>query len=176
MGELRGSPPRAWGRLEEDHDQPIVCLRFTPTCVGTAGTPYLEYLADVCGRFTPTCVGTASAMRDASASARFTPTCVGTAGRRQPHAPGTCWSYGSPPRAWGRLCQRRVSAGAQHGRHGSPPRAWGRHWKLADLSIGFVLVPRVAERVECPRSLAPTCRECPRISTRSPARCQHYGP
>ena len=71
-----GSPPRAWGRRDLSNAQ-IGAARFTPTCVGTAGSgtaaewrvtvhphvrgdgfPVLAKLR-VFPRFTPTCVGTA---------------------------------------------------------------------------------------------------------------------
>ncbi len=80
-GHAGGSPPRAWGRpcVRSGHGAPI---RFTPTCVGTAGALV------ACG--VPSAVH---------------PHVRGDGGRRARRLWGIT---GSPPRAWGRLCSRRV--------------------------------------------------------------------
>ena len=91
-----GSPPRAWGRL----------IYLNKTCYN--------------GRFTPTCVGTAGSLEAERKRYPVHPTCVGTAclwtGQVQqktvhPHvrgdgamsSPRSGLNTGSPPRAWGRL-------------------------------------------------------------------------
>ena len=130
-----GSPPRAWG-LRRCVVGIISASRFTPTCVGPAGTsrrlpdgPAVHpHVRGACSVEQALIFGVAGSPPRAwglpcrfpvpSCRPRFTPTCVGPAGppscRRapspvHPHVRGACESSG------------RVRA---H-RNGSPPRAWG---------------------------------------------------
>ena len=112
---MGGSPPRAWGIL--DNSLPVrQNQRFTPTCVGNTqrsweeetgpigspprawGIPLLSKLFGLGGRFTPTCVGnTIQRFQDLRRRAVH------------PHVRGeydqlalqSRLCIGSPPRAWG---------------------------------------------------------------------------
>ena len=141
-----GSPPRAWGRqvaIQLSHN----AIRFTPTCVGTAGgracrdrhdVVHPHVRGDGCTTVTskqrawgspPRAWGRRILRRCREVHHRFTPTCVGTAPRRfcqtsrlrvHPHVRGD----GPPNAAQTRRCV------------GSPPRAWGRRVQLmADASL-----------------------------------------
>ena len=96
-----GSPPRAWGR-RNDTLQARHVVRFTPTCVGTAGFavamqfvitvhPHVrgdgDYGLDVVGQppgSPPRAWGRLDVALDVARRSRFTPTCVGTAGNEDP--------------------------------------------------------------------------------------------
>jgi len=131
-----GSPPRAWGRLQDAPEARLVA-RFTPTCVGTArrssrsrlpGAVHPHVRGDGHARqqgaqtfpgSPPRAWGRRRLATDEARRPRFTPTCVGTA-----------WHY--------LLLTRRItvhphvrgdgyfSLTADGVPYGSPPRAWGR--------------------------------------------------
>ncbi len=92
----RGSPPRAWGRVQAGAPGPATG-RFTPTCVGKGSLddPPRRHPR----RFTPTCVGKGDPAQ-----------CVQIAWTVHPHVRGegvrrlivSTLTRGSPPRAWGR--------------------------------------------------------------------------
>jgi len=95
-GLLAGSPPRAWGRRRANGSSPVR-RRFTPTCVGTAGTwastaasppvhPHVRgdgssrpWLTQDCDGSPPRAWGRRLPTPVFRAYHRFTPTCVGTA-------------------------------------------------------------------------------------------------
>ena len=116
FADVRGSPPRAWGRRQSG--------------------PFGAHVA----RFTPTCVGTTVSRVRISAHCSVHPHVRG-----DDRARARRWAFvsGSPPRAWGRrLRPRRPRAPVSVHPHvrgddprdeltprlvaGSPPRAWGR--------------------------------------------------
>ncbi len=112
----RGSPPRAWGRLDPRRPGDFE-IRFTPTCVGKAAQagrcpgrppvhPHVRGEGNRGGmaleRMTgspPRAWGRLTPAGAAVISGRFTPTCVGKA-----RGEFICrqLNIGSPPRAWGR--------------------------------------------------------------------------
>ena len=110
-----GSPPRAWGLLEQRLLAAVGC-RLTPTCVGTAGsrctrsapTPAHPHVRGDCATASfemfyndgspPRAWGLRLRARSSASPSRLTPTCVGTASGGTPSRAGRC---GSPPRAWG---------------------------------------------------------------------------
>ena len=134
--ELRGSPPRAWGRRRAS-TKALPWMRFTPTCVGkaisTSSTrshrmvhPHVRGEGWRLGRSADGCIGSpprAWGRRTLSTRirqfARFTPTCVGKA---QPASAG-----GRPSAVHPHVRGEGVEIAARlHTSPGSPPRAWGR--------------------------------------------------
>ena len=131
-----GSPPRAWGRLNR-RELAIADIRFTPTCVGTAGAPsQITSMRSVHPHVRgdgsnggagfrdahgspPRAWGRRHAIGRGSTGHRFTPTCVGTAST-------PAQSRGQDPvhphvRGDGVFARREFERPV-----GSPPRAWGR--------------------------------------------------
>ncbi len=154
MPELDGSPPRAWGSLEDD----VVLqglLRFTPTRVGITRTPQSrQRIRSVhphargdhawAGSWMgprhgspPRAWGSLPALRRVDDCDRFTPTRVGI----------TCWNSRQMrtvtvhPHARG---DHVPASPAGIGDHGSPPRAWGSHLPyLLDYLLGRFTPTRV---------------------------------
>ena len=148
-----GSPPRAWGQLNEYADIAAFC-RFTPTCVGTTHMAWQNSLlktvhphvrgdnykwASKKGKWygsPPRAWGQRALLTSRGRAGRFTPTCVGTT-----CAPLYRWIYatvhphvrgdnGSP--------KHRTAQGA-----GSPPRAWGQRQQTNAIKLTMPVHPHV---------------------------------
>ena len=135
-GKKYGTPPRAWGRVDQDL-VPVGVLRYTPTCVGKrptrrTGSPPRAVHPHVRGEeilpshgsravsgTPPRAWGRAVVHLSRVLDGRYTPTCVGkspTPARRTART-----SVHPHVRGEEELRSRRITVP-----NGTPPRAWGR--------------------------------------------------
>ncbi len=148
ISTLRGSPPRAWGRLYM-YPQSAGAGRFTPTCVGTVYRsgwrlaprsvhPHVRGdgygVMAMAARHTgspPRAWGRSVPRRSYRRRRRFTPTCVGTVS-------GVTASPCDTPVHPHVRGDGAIASATTRADFGSPPRAWGRSY----LTIQFRAVNR----------------------------------
>jgi len=171
---VTGSPPRAWGRLDNDALSRLG-HRFTPTCVGKTTCPSPSFAADTVhphvrgedgspgGKYSthigspPRAWGRRLNQTVLAGRFRFTPTCVGKTSWQRVLS-GTCAVH-PHVRGEDRRLRRSSASGI-----GSPPRAWGRRWgpllaprgnRFTPTCVGKTLI---SQRQQRPSSVHPHVR------------------